>query len=333
MSNKLRIGAIGCSNIAKSSVLPAINESKNSELVFVGSRSYKKAKTFASAFDCKNFGNYEEVLENPNVDSVYISLPVGLHEEWAIKAAKAGKHVICEKSVSGSLNSTKKIVEQCKKNNVRIMEGLMFRFHPQIKYVLKQIKKKSLQNIYSFTGFYGFPNISKNDIRFKKELGGGILNDAGCYPICASRIIFDEEPISVLCKMNIDQKSQVDIQTSLFLEFPNSKITHISVGYDLSYLGTYEIWSQNASIKLWRAFNIPPNENAKITITKKMQTKNIEIPAANHFKIMIQAFSSEILNIKKTDFDWEKDIINQAKILEAARKSFQLNKIIKINKF
>ena len=209
----------------------------------------------------------------------------------------------------------------------------MFRFHPSIKKVSNLLNKKTIGEVFSFQSRYGFPSISKKNIRYQKKIGGGILNDAGCYPICASRIIFDEEPISVLCKMNIDQKSQVDIQTSLFLEFPNSKITHISVGYDLSYLGTYEIWSQNASIKLWRAFNIPPNENAKITITKKMQTKNIEIPAANHFKIMIQAFSSEILNIKKTDFDWEKDIINQAKILEAARKSFQLNKIIKINKF
>ncbi len=331
MSKKLGIGVIGCYNIAKSSVLPAIVDSKNSKLVFVGSRSRKKAKKFASTFNCNNYGNYDDVLENADVDAIYVSLPIGLHEEWTIKAAKLRKHIICEKSISDSLESARKMVNQCKKNNVRLMEGLMFRFHPQIKYVLKQIQNKSLQNIYAFTGFYGFPHIPKNDIRFKKKLGGGILNDAGCYPICASRIIFDEEPLSVLCKMNIDKKSNVDVQSSLFLKFSKSKIAHISVGYDLSYLGTYEIWAQNKSIKLWRAYNIPPNENAKISITKKMQTMNIEIPASNHFITMIESFSSEILNIKKTDFNWEKDIINQSRVLEAARKSHQLNKIIKIN--
>jgi predicted dehydrogenase len=330
MINELRIGIIGCSNIAKSSILSAINQSQNSKLVFIGSRSLEKAKTFALDYNCEYFGNYDDVLESKNVDAVYISLPVGLHEEWTVKAAESGKHILCEKSISHSLDSARNMVNVCKTNNVRLMEGLMFRFHPQINYVLKQINEKVLENIYSFTGFYGFPNISKNDIRFKKELGGGILNDAGCYPICASRILFDEEPLSVLCKMNIDNSSNVDVQSSLFLEFPNSKIAHISIGYDLSYLGTYEIWAQNASIKLWRAYNIPPDHKAKISITKNMETTNIEIPPSNHFLTMIESFSSEILNIEKTNFNWENDIINQAKVMQAARISNNEGRFVKI---
>ncbi len=327
---KLRFGIIGCSRIAESSVIPSILNSKYAELEIIGSRTEKKSKQFANKFKCKNFGNYDDVLESDNVDAVYVSLPVGLHKEWTIKAAKSGKHILCEKSISDSLYSAKNMVNACKKNNVRLMEGLMFRFHPQINYILKQIEDKLLENIYSFTGFYGFPNVSKNDIRFKKELGGGVLNDAGCYPICASRILFDEEPLSVLCKMNIDHDSNVDIQSSLFLEFPDSKIGHISVGYDLSYLGTYEIWAQNASIKLWRAYNIPPDQKAKISITKNMKTINMKIPISNHFLTMINSFSSEILNIKKTNFNWEDDIINQAKVMQAARISNKEGRLVKI---
>lgn len=327
---KLRFGIIGCSRIAESSVIPSILNSKYAELEIIGSRTEKKSKQFANKFKCKNFGNYDDVLESDNVDAVYVSLPVGLHKEWTIKAAKSGKHILCEKSISDTLDSAKNMVNACKKNNVRLMEGLMFRFHPQINYVLKQIEDKLLENIYSFTGFYGFPNLSKKDIRFKKELGGGVLNDAGCYPICASRILFDEEPLSVLCKMNIDHDSNVDIQSSLFLEFPDSKIGHISVGYDLSYLGTYEIWAQNASIKLWRAYNISSNQKAKISITKNMETTNIKIPISNHFLTMIDSFSSEILNIKKTNFNWEDDIINQAKVMQAARISNKDERLVKI---
>lgn len=327
---KLRFGIIGCSRIAESSVISSILNSKYAELEIIGSRTEKKSKQFANKFKCKNFGNYDDVLESDNVDAVYVSLPVGLHKEWTIKAAKSGKHILCEKSISDTLDSAKNMVNACKKNNVRLMEGLMFRFHPQINYVLKQIEDKLLENIYSFTGFYGFPNLSKKDIRFKKELGGGVLNDAGCYPICASRILFDEEPLSVLCKMNIDHDSNVDIQSSLFLEFPDSKIGHISVGYDLSYLGTYEIWAQNASIKLWRAYNISSNQKAKISITKNMETTNIKIPISNHFLTMIDSFSSEILNIKKTNFNWEDDIINQAKVMQAARISNKDERLVKI---
>lgn len=328
---KLRFGIIGCSRIAESSVIPSILNSKYAELEIIGSRTRKKSKQFANKFKCKNIGNYDDVLESDNVDAVYVSLPVGLHKEWTIKAAESGKHILCEKSISDSLDSAKNMVNACKKNNVRLMEGLMFRFHPQINYVLKQIEDKLLENVYSFTGFYGFPNVSKNDIRFKKELGGGVLNDAGCYPICASRILFDEEPLSVLCKMNIDHDSNVDIQSSLFLEFPDSKIGHISVGYDLSYLGTYEIWAQNASIKLWRAYNIPPDQKAKISITKNMETINMKIPISNHFLTMIESFSSEILNIKKTNFNWEDDIINQAKVMQAARISNKEGRLVKID--
>jgi len=148
LKNKLRFGIIGCSSIAQSSTLPAIVQSKFAELKMIGSRSKERGKKFAEEFDCKNFGSYDEVLENNEVDAVYISVPVGLHEEWTIKAAKSGKHILCEKSSSSSYESAKRMVACSKQNNVRIMEGFMFRFHPSHRKIHEMINSGYLGTIF-----------------------------------------------------------------------------------------------------------------------------------------------------------------------------------------
>ncbi|NWJ30237.1 Gfo/Idh/MocA family oxidoreductase, partial [Marine Group I thaumarchaeote] len=226
MRERIKFGIIGCSQIADSSNIPAILESTNAQIEMIGSRSQSKAKIFSAKFHCKDYGTYEEVLENDKVDAVYISVPVGLHKEWCIKAAKAGKHILCEKSSSSSYLDSQRMVQEAKKNEVRIMEGFMFRFHPSHKKVKELINSRSLGKIYSFFGRYGFPCPPKNDIRFKKELGGGILNDAGCYPICASRIIFEKEPFGIMCQSTVN-KNEIDIKTTIHLKYSDTQFAQI----------------------------------------------------------------------------------------------------------
>ena len=145
-----------------------------------------------------------------------------MHEEWSIKAAESGKHVLCEKSATDSFDSAKKILKSCKNNNVRILEALAFRFHPQHKQIQKLINEE-LGDIQNFYGIFGFPPPQKNDIRWKKELGGGVLNDVTCYPICASRIIFQSEPVSVLAHLEFDKESQVDKSADVLLKYKDAK--------------------------------------------------------------------------------------------------------------
>jgi len=188
---KIKFGIIGCSSISKKTTIPSILKSKLSDLEIIGSRLEKKSKTFAKAFSCKKYGDYLDVLENPNVDAVYISLPISLQEKWVIKSAKAGKHIICEKSVTTSYNSAKKVLKECQKNSVRLIEGFSFRFHPQHNEVLKIIKQKKIGKPFYFFGRYSFTlPFSSNNFRFNKKLGGGSLNDIGCYLVCSSRMVF-----------------------------------------------------------------------------------------------------------------------------------------------
>ncbi len=330
MKCKIRFGVIGCSTIAKKSTIPAIINSKNSTLEMIGSRDLTKAKKFANEFSCKKYGNYQEVLENNEIDAVYISLPINLHEEWSIKAAKHGKHVLCEKSAVLSYNSAKKVIQECNNNNVRIMENFVYKFHPQHKKISDIIKTNIIGKIHTFNGKYGFnlPS-SKQNFRFNKNFGGGVLNDVGCYLISASNFVFQDFPISVFCNLEIDKKLKIDTSGNIMMIFPNNRTSIISFGYDNYFQSTYEIWATKGMIKTERAFNVPSKMPIKINLHKNDKIKNILIKPADQFQLTIENFSSEIQNTS-TNNNFEKDYLEQALIMEGVRKSFIRNKVIQL---
>ena len=330
MNTKLRIGIIGCSTIAKNSTIPAIIKSEKTEVTCIGSRSEEKAKEFAERFCCLDYGNYEDVLKNENVDAVYISTPIGNHEEWVIKSAKAGKHILCEKSSTISYHSAKKMIQICKENNVRLMEGFMFRFHPSHQKVKETINNGLIGNVYSFYGRYGFPPMPKTNIRYVKSLGGGILNDAGCYPINASRLLFDSEPKGVQCNLHIDKETEVDIKAAISMKFESDRISHSTVAYDMFYQSIYSLWGSQGFLELSRAYNVPPDMKATLIINNNDSNKKILIESVDHFQLMIDAFSDEINKSKSCYYNFEKDLLNQAKVMEACRLSHKEKRYVEL---
>ena len=333
--DSIKIGIIGCSRIAKRSVIPAIIKSKYAEIEIIGSRTENKAKEFSKEFNCKKFGTYEDIIKDKSVDMVYISTPIGTHEEWAIKAASEGKHVYCEKSSTTSFESAKKILNTVKQNNVRIMEGFMFKFHTQHQKVRELITDNKIGEIICFNGIFGFPKFPEDDIRYDKNLGGGFLNDAGCYPICASRMIFEYEPIGVSANLSIDQKTGVDVKGISLMTFKNEKMASIVYGNGMYYQSKYNIWGTDGIIDLERAYSLPSDfeTNLKIQYSKSNDWKskkneNFKINPNDHFLEMIDNFCLEVSNQKKSSFNFEKDLENQAKVMEAHRISSQKKKMI-----
>jgi len=325
---KIRFGIIGCSKIAERSTIPAIINSNLAELKIIGSRSQEKAADFAKKFGCSNFGSYDEVIQHKDVDVVYISLPIALHEEWTIKAANAYKHIICEKSSTISLESATKMVNSCKKNNVRIMEGFMFRFHPQHKKVLELIQSNTIGNLFAFNGMYGFPPVSKNDIRYQNELGGGVLNETGCYPIYASRMIFGEEPYGVMCNL-YNNNENVDVKGHAYILYSNGKAALVSFGFENYYQATYCIWGSNGLIELNRAYAVPPNLSTTVSVKSGNNHNEIQIEATDHFTQMIDFFCNELK--KETIDSFENDLLNQARVMEGLRKSNKEKRFIHLS--
>ena len=322
----LKIGVIGCSDVSKRQFFPAIDSSQLADVECIGSRSLKKAEEWAKKYDCDKFGSYDDVI-NSDVDAVYISLPIALHHEWTLKAAKAGKHVLCEKSSTTSYESAKKMIETCKENNVRILEAFAFRFHPQHKQLQKLIDEE-LGEIGNFYGTFGFPPPAEDNIRWKKELGGGVLNDVTCYPLYASRLIFQSEPASVLAHLQFDKKFSVDKSADIILTYPNEKTAFISSGFNRYFQSKYSIWGSQAKITTKRAYGVPHDYETSIYLHKDDKIIETSIPPAHQFALMFDIFCNVISKKIQNPYCFEDDLLAQAKLMESIRISSREKRLV-----
>ena len=319
MKKSLRFGIIGCSSIAERVTIPSIVESKYSVLKNIGSRSIIKAKKFSKKFNSESCGNYEDVLNDKNTDVVYISLPIGLQEKWIIKAANAQKHILCEKSISTSLKSIKKIILACKKNDVSIMEGFSYRFHPQQKEVERILNQKRIGEIRNFSSCFLLPILpSANNFRFNKKLGGGILNDVCCYIINASRLTMKDEPISVMCKLFKNKKFNIDNNGIVSMMFPGNRTTFGIFGYEKMYSTWCKIFGSSGFVSIDNYYSINKTTKAKIDIITKRKTI-IKINSANKSKLMIEHFCKKIFDSKHANL--MNEVIKQGMVMEASRIS------------
>tara|TARA_B100000029_G_C17591520_1_gene962654 strand:- start:1464 stop:2456 length:993 start_codon:yes stop_codon:yes gene_type:complete len=315
----LKIGVLGCSRVAEKYFFPYILKSKKAKVDFIASRSISKAEDWSRKYACKNFGTYEDLI-NADLDLIYISLPISMHEEWSIKAANSGKHILCEKSSTISLDSAKNMLNTCKQNNVRILEALAFRFHPQHKKIQKLIQNE-IKEIQNFYGIFGFPPPPKNDIRWNNSLGGGVLNDVSCYPACASRLIFETEPLSVSSNIEFDKNSGVDKSVNALISYPAEKIAFISSGFHNYYQSKYSVWGSEGRITTKRAYSVLPNYETSIYLDKNDEITEIKIPPVDQFGLMFDHLCDTIEKNDINKFNFENDLLNQAKLMEALRIS------------
>ena len=237
-------------------MISAIIDSEDAELGMIGSRSTEKAREFCKEFHCPASGTYDDVLANDEIDAAYISVPISLHEEWTVKAAKAGKHVICEKTSTTSLESAKKMINTCKKHQVRLMESMMLKYHTQHQIVRSLIEEGLLGDLLAFQGRFGLPFPPDTDVHTQKKLGGGALNMIGCYPIYASRMIFEQEPSSVFARFTLDPRLDIDTRNSIMLMYPDEKVAYISSIMGAYYQSKYSVWGTNARVSMKRAYSV-----------------------------------------------------------------------------
>ena len=331
MGEKVRIGILGCANIAAKYAIKAFQSIDNADVISIASRDYSKAKEWALRFNIRAEESYDSLISNKDIDAIYIPLPIGLHKEWILKAAKEKKHIICEKSLAESFDSAKEIASCCKSNGVVLYESFMCDFHPQHAKVLSLIEEGKIGKLLVFQSYFGFPPLAKDNIRYNKQLGGGSLNDVGAYTVFMSRKIFSDEPLSVNCTMFYD--NDVDFSGSAKLVFSDRKIALLSFSFDAIYQNNYSVWGTKGLLKIGRAYGIPPdfkpivelttNENLKETVTL------IDMQAANHFELIFSDFCDTVINKPKEKIDSIYDkILLQAKVLEAMRISAKKNKTV-----
>lgn len=206
--------------------MPAIQESETGVIRAVASRGLEKSSSVAAEFGIEQaYGSYEELLADPEVDAVYIPLPNHLHCEWVIRAAGAGKHVLCEKPIALNSREAAEMVEACGKAGVHLAEAYMYRHHPRIAKLQEIIASGEIGELRSIRGTFTYNDAEDTtNIRFKSAWGGGSLYDVGCYPLTAARLLFGEEPEAVTIQaMFSPEHDGVDMMASGLVEFPGGR--------------------------------------------------------------------------------------------------------------
>jgi predicted dehydrogenase/aryl-alcohol dehydrogenase-like predicted oxidoreductase len=257
MSGKLAWGIIGTGAIAKT-FARGLAPSTTGELLAVGSRAQESADKFGDEFDVpRRYGSYEALLADPDVQAVYISTPHPMHAEWAVKAAEAGKHILCEKPITLNYPDAMAVIEAARRNDVFLMEAYMYRCHPQIAKLVELIKSKAIGEVRLIKASFSF-NAGQNfeGRLLKHEMGGGGILDVGGYTTSVSRLIAGAalgkdfvEPIEVKAMGKIGE-SRVDDYTAALLRFPGDIIAQISTGVQLNQENTLQVFGTEGNIFL-----------------------------------------------------------------------------------
>jgi predicted dehydrogenase len=296
---KVRWGILGVANIAVKSVIPAMQSSESCEIIAVASRNIEKSKKAAVDFNIPKYcGNYEDLLNDAEIEAVYIPLPNNLHLEWAIKAAEAGKHVLCEKPICLNTAEVRKLIEVRDKTGVKIQEAFMVRAHPLWISVREMVHRGRIGEISAITMFFSYMNLDKSNIRNSLEVGGGALRDIGCYCVNLSRFIFDDEPISVSSLIERDKETRIDKLTSAMLKFPRGHAA-FTCSTQLVPYQRMQILGTKGRIEAEIPVNLPPDSATRIFVDdgSNLYGKNIEtieFPAADKFTIQADLFSKAI---------------------------------------
>ena len=316
---KIRFGVIGCGYIAKKAFLPAIKISKVAKLVAIASRDKNKAKLFSTEFECNYENNYESLLSRKDIDAIYIATIPSTHEKLILLAAKYGKHILCEKPLTISNKSAKKIVDYCKEKKVGVFEGFMYQFHRQHKKLKDLVNKGHIGEPILFTASFGFPLKDENNYRYKYEFGGGACLDAGCYTIHAARHFFQSEPINIYSIINKNGKD-VDLNGTALLDFGNCHTAQLSFGFNNYYRNTYSIWGTKGHISSERAFSIPPNLESKLILQQQDYYDEIICEPDDNFVSEINYFCNSLSN-SKNFVTWGNEILKQSIVVEKIMRS------------
>jgi predicted dehydrogenase len=286
---KIGWGILGCGSIATHAIAPAIRWSHNGRLVAVASRAGATAARKARELDVeRSYAPYEAMLEDPDIAAIYIGLPNGLHEEWAVRAAMAGKHVLCDKSLTLSEASARRMSALFASKGLRLVEGFMYRHHPQWAIVKQWIAEHAIGEVQlvraSFSGY-----CPPGDHRWSPELGGGVLYDVGCYPIDVARFVLGAEPTKIAA-IGVEHASTVERAVAATLEFPGGVLASVSASLEAHHEEQLVIVGNRGRIDVDRPF-VPGWGSTSLRLTREQGASLVEVGGANHFLHQVEHFA------------------------------------------
>ena len=294
--NSVKFGIIGFAKIARERVIPAIQNGQNCEVYAIASRKKSKALLdYATKHGISHvYDNYEELLQDKQVTAVYNPLPNHIHVDWSIKAMQFGKHVLCEKPFGLHEEDIKNIIKQIKKYpSLKVMEAFMYRFHPQWTKVVALIEEGKIGEVKHVETVFSYYNTDPNNIRNKKDYGGGALYDIGCYGVSVARFILKENPKKVKGLFNVDKIFNTDTVCTASLEFQNATAS-ISCATKMFPYQNVKIFGTKGYINVEVPFN--PKSIARIILVHDDLEEIIMFESCDQYTLQAEVFSNAIIN-------------------------------------
>jgi predicted dehydrogenase len=325
MPKKIRWGVLSTANIGMKKVLPAMQKGEYASVDAIASRDLAKAKEAAALLGIPTaYGSYEELLADPKIDAIYNPLPNNLHVPWTVKAAEAGKHVLCEKPVSLTVAEAETLLAVRNRTGVKIGEAFMVDCHPQWIRVRALLDEGRIGELRSILGFFSYYNVNSANIRNQVDLGGGALMDIGCYMVHASRYAFRQEPARVVSIVERDPQMKTDRLTSAILDFPAGQSIFTCSTQLVPYQRVH-FFGSKGRIEIEIPVNAPPDRPTRLFIDSGADLFGGGIttetfPVCDQYTLQGDAFSKAILEDTEVPVPLEDAIRNMA-VIEAISRS------------
>ncbi|MEP1695973.1 MAG: Gfo/Idh/MocA family oxidoreductase [Paracoccaceae bacterium] len=326
MTNIVRYGLISTASIGFGKHLPGSLTSRNSEIVAVSSRTLKSAEAAAEKHGIPlAFGSYQEMIDSDQIDAVINTLPNSMHHKWSIKAAKAGKHVLCEKPLSATMAQAREMAAAANEHGIVLVEGFTPRWNKQMRTIRELISQGEIGEIIRIDTCLTFTREDLSDIRFSKELAGGSMMDAGGYAVYAARFAMGSEPIQAAGFERKRAGIEVDTTFSGLLKFPCGAVANVWSSLEgprqLPFIAT----GTKGTISLEQSFE----EDVPVIISKAGVEEVMEMQSVDRFQAQLDEFSECVLTNKPPEFPIEDGMRNMAALL-ALYESARSESIIKI---
>ncbi|WP_338721326.1 Gfo/Idh/MocA family oxidoreductase [Devosia sp. XK-2] len=323
-THKIRWGILSTANIGMEKVTPAIQASPSSEVVAIGSRDAAKARAAADRLGiAKAYGSYEELFADPDIDAIYNPLPNHLHVPMTLAAARAGKHVLCEKPIALSASEAEQLRDIPK--DVVFMEAFMVRFHPQWHRAREIIRAGELGEIRAINAVFTYHNVDPGNVRNQADIGGGGIMDIGCYPITAGRFFFEGEPERVVSLVERDPNFGTDRLASVLADFGTGRQLSFTCSTQAAPHQRVQIFGTKAKAEIIIPFNAPANERTAITVDigspvdGSLARREI-LPACDQYTEQAEAFTQAVLGKTPLPYGVE-DAIASMRVIDAIFES------------
>jgi xylose dehydrogenase (NAD/NADP) len=292
----LRWGILGTARIARK-LIPALRASSRSELVAVASRSLERARQFAAEWEIpRALQGYQELVEDTGLDVVYIPLPNGLHAEWSLRAARAGKHVLCEKPLALSLEDVDAMTATAQQAGVVLAEALMYRHHALTLTVKRLVDEGAIGRLRLVRGAFSFVLERADDVRWDPGQGGGSLWDVGCYPVGYARHLFGCEPEQAFGWQATAASGVDDVFTGL-LRFPGDAYATFDSAFKLPHRMELELVGTQGVMRVPHAYRPGPRET--LLIERRGSLESLAVSSEELYLGEVEDLAAAVLDGKR----------------------------------